>query len=56
MANTTNSFPLSGAINLHARLGHGQLTITAVDDLEAEATVTLRPHAASKLPKTGNDR
>ena len=50
MANTTNSFPLTGPINLQARLGHGQLTVTAVDDLDT-ATVTLRPRHASKFSK-----
>src|SRR5256885_2877890 len=38
----TRTFPLSGPINLHARIGHGTLTVTTVDDL-AEATVTLTP-------------
>lgn len=34
------TFPLSGPINLHVRLGHGKLTVTAVDDC-TEASVTL---------------
>jgi len=50
MANSTNTFPLSGPINAHARIGHGSLTITAVDDLDT-ATVTLRPRGASRLVK-----
>ena len=53
MANTSTSFPLSGPINLQARLGHGRLTVTAVDDLET-ATVTLRPHHVSKLTKNAS--
>jgi hypothetical protein len=50
MASTSNSFPLTGPINLHARLGHGQVTVTAVDDLET-ATVTLRPRGRVGLNK-----
>lgn len=38
----TQTFPLSGPINLNARIGQGTLTVTAADDL-AEATVTLTP-------------
>jgi hypothetical protein len=36
----TASFPLTGPINLLARLGHGTLTVAAQDDI-AEATVTI---------------
>lgn len=53
MASTHNSFALTGPINLQARLGHGQLTVTAVDDLDT-ATVTLRPRGASSLTKNAN--
>jgi hypothetical protein len=43
MPNTkTAAFPLSGPINLSARLGHGSLTVLAVDDL-TEASVELTP-------------
>lgn len=42
MANTLSTIPLSGPINLIARLGHGTVTVTARDDL-AEATVRLTP-------------
>lgn len=37
---TTTTFPLAGSMNLHARVGHGSLVVTAVDDL-TEATVTI---------------
>ena len=37
------SFPLSGAINLLVRTGHGSVTVTAVDGLDT-ATVRLTPH------------
>lgn len=50
MASTSNSFPLTGSINLQARLGHGQLTVTAVDELDT-ATVTLRPRRGVGLTK-----
>ena len=54
MATTHNSFPLTGPINLHARLGHGRITVTAIDDLET-ATVSLRPHKAGLTKGTAND-
>lgn len=37
---TQQTFPLSGPINLHVRLGQGKLTVTTVDDA-TEASVTL---------------
>lgn len=37
---TTTTFPLTGPINLNARLGHGSLVVTTRDDL-AEATVAV---------------
>jgi hypothetical protein len=40
MASHSNTFPLTGPINVQARLGHGRITVTAVDDL-TEASVTL---------------
>ncbi|MCW2497472.1 DUF4097 family beta strand repeat-containing protein [Jatrophihabitans sp.] len=43
---TTNTFPLTGSINLHARLGHGSLTVHAVEGL-TEATVALTRRGAS---------
>jgi hypothetical protein len=42
MASDISTFPLSGPINLLARLGHGSITVTAQDDL-AEAVVRLIP-------------
>jgi len=54
MASTSNTFPLSGRINLHARLGHGQITVNAVDDLDA-ATVTLRPRHAGLAKNATNE-
>jgi hypothetical protein len=41
-ATPTRTFPLTGPINLNARIGQGSLTVTTADDL-AEATVTLTP-------------
>ncbi len=43
---TTQTFPLTGPINLSVRLGHGSLTVTTADDL-TEATVTLTPKVAT---------
>ena len=43
---TTQTFPLTGPINLKVRLGHGSLTVTTADDL-AEATVSLTPREAT---------
>ena len=43
---TTQTFPLSGPINLRVRLGHGSLTVTTADDL-TEATVSLTPRDAA---------
>jgi DUF4097 and DUF4098 domain-containing protein YvlB len=40
---TTRTFPLDGPINLHARAGHGSLTVTAEDGL-TQASVTLEPN------------
>ena len=56
MASTDSTFPLTGPINLHARLGHGRLTVTAVDDL-AVASVSLRPYSRGgvDLGKAGAD-
>ena len=42
---TTTTFPLDGPINLHARAGHGSLTVHA-DDAVTEAIVTLEPKLA----------
>lgn len=40
------TFPLTGPVNLSARLGHGSLTVHCVDDLaEARVEVTARPGA-----------
>jgi hypothetical protein len=41
----TQTFPLTGPINLNARIGQGTLTVTAVDDL-SEAVVTLTARSA----------
>jgi hypothetical protein len=47
---TTRTFPLSGPINLHVRIGRGSLTVTAQDDLpEASVTITARA-ADNDLP------
>lgn len=40
---SSQTFPLSGPINLHVRLGHGHLTVHSVDDCP-EAAVTLTAH------------
>ncbi|MDP9092766.1 MAG: DUF4097 family beta strand repeat-containing protein [Actinomycetota bacterium] len=40
---TTTNIPLDGPINLHARAGHGSLTVTAEDGV-SEAMVTLEPN------------
>ncbi|PZS18144.1 MAG: hypothetical protein DLM57_06945 [Pseudonocardiales bacterium] len=40
----TKTFPLAGAINLQARVGHGSLTVDARDGL-TEATVTVEPRS-----------
>jgi hypothetical protein len=43
-----SAFPLSGPINLHARLGHGSVTVTARDDItEAVVTMTARGSATA---------
>ncbi len=43
---TPRTFPLSGPINLHARLGHGVLVVTASDSLsEAAVTISARDGA-----------
>jgi hypothetical protein len=40
------TFPLTGPVNLSARLGHGSLTVHCVDDLtEARVDITARPGA-----------
>jgi hypothetical protein len=39
---TTQTFPLTGPINLQARVGHGSLVVTAQDDL-TDAVVILTP-------------
>jgi hypothetical protein len=45
-------FPLSGPINLSVRLGHGSLTVHAVDDLdEAVVELTARPGAEDYLER-----
>jgi len=54
MASTQNSFPLTGPINLHARVGHGRITVTAIDDLDT-ATVTLRPRKAGLTKGATNE-
>jgi DUF4097 and DUF4098 domain-containing protein YvlB len=43
---TTQTFPLTGPINLRVRLGHGSLTVTTADDL-TEASVSLTPREAT---------
>lgn len=43
---STNVFPLTGPINLAARVGHGSLTVHCADDL-TEARVEMRSHKGS---------
>jgi hypothetical protein len=53
MPTTKNfQFPLSGAINLAVRLGHGRLTVHIVDDLvEARVELTARPGSEDYLDR-----
>jgi len=51
MPSIHKAFPLSGPINLHARLGHGSITVTAQDDI-TEANVTVTPRGASTAQDT----
>lgn len=44
---TTKTFPLSGPIALHARVGHGSLTVETRDDL-AEAQVSVMPRGSAE--------
>jgi hypothetical protein len=53
MAPSTNTFPLTGPINLLVRLAHGHVHVVAVEDL-TEASVTLTGKAPS-LVKGGAD-
>jgi DUF4097 and DUF4098 domain-containing protein YvlB len=47
---TTASFPLTGSLNLLARLGHGTLTVTAEEGrTEATVTITGDDHAAGLI-------
>jgi hypothetical protein len=54
MAPSTSTFPLTGPINLHAKLGHGRITVTALDDL-TEATVAISSRRPMTLEKDAPD-
>jgi hypothetical protein len=50
---TTNTFPVTGPINLLVRVGRGSLRVSAVDNLaDASVTVTPRPGAADIADRT----
>jgi hypothetical protein len=47
--NAMHTFPLTGPINLLVKLGHGSVTVNAVDDLDTARVQLATPHPNSKL-------